>query len=127
VAWNGETSGSFFSIFATREEAEKMIWVDTGYKNPRTRQPQVRKWRVGISKAGNPIILEPINIDFYGFEGQALANVPYRGEPGNPQGNRLMPTGVPIFSGGHLEGSEPSKSWNRARKALLGYYEKYSK
>ncbi|OGZ46004.1 MAG: hypothetical protein A3J54_02130 [Candidatus Ryanbacteria bacterium RIFCSPHIGHO2_02_FULL_45_13b] len=121
VAWNGEGAGSFFDIFATRREAERMTWVDTMWRNPRTRKPRVTEWKVGITKAGDPIIIAPqYDPSHPEFErvGEKVAIVPFRSR-GCRNDDRMVAAGVPFVSRW-----EPRD--RAVREALLGYHEKYS-
>lgn len=124
VAWNGEPARAFFGTFPSREEAEKMVWVDTQYHTPPTRLPRVTEWRVALSEAGNPIILFPE----FRWKESMVAGVPFSSREWPRGDSRYLPVSIPIVVDGKLESETLTRpSWNKARLALLAYYHKYAK
>ena len=124
VAWNGETTRSFFKVFASHEEAKGMVWNDRMYRGGRVRSPHVREWKIGVTDAGDPFVLEPAYRGRFSSERGLVALVPYRGS-GEPAGNVLMQVGVPIAQKSGQ--SYDARVQNLARRALLEYYEKFVK
>ena len=126
VAWNGKGAQTFWDTYSSLEQAEGMIWTDTSYRNPWIRNPRVTEWKVGLSKVGNPIIFTPSAPPYYNPSAKPVANVPFRNSE-FCNDNTCIPTGMPIILNGMDEDETFTRpSWNRARKALLEYYAKYS-
>ena len=122
IAWNGAPPYCFFGIFASESEASGMTWEDESYQYPPTVKPTVQKWKLGVSRAGNPVILNEDG--YHEDDGRVTACAPYYKGGGDSAGHsHALPIHVPIEmgKGGKLEG----KSWNNARRALLKYYEEY--